>query len=39
MNIINASCFANFSEYGDEKWPTQFTALPRIGDFVESEGG
>jgi hypothetical protein len=33
---IPGYCFTNLDEYKRLKWPTQFVAVPREGDLVES---
>jgi len=37
--MIEAHCRTNIDGYQMEKWPTQFVALPRLGDSVQSENG
>jgi hypothetical protein len=39
MNIINGKCRTNLDEYQNHEWPTQFVAVPRIGERVESIDG
>jgi hypothetical protein len=37
--IIHGRCFTNLEEYGRERWPTAFVAVPRIGERIEAESG
>lgn len=37
--MIEAACRTNLDDYQREKWPTEFVALPRLGDWVEAESG
>ena len=37
--MIEAHCHTNIDGYQMEKWPTQFVALPGIGDRVQAESG
>ena len=37
--MIDAYCRTNLDDYKREQWPTQFAAVPRIGERVQSSGG
>lgn len=36
MNYIEGYCHTNLDEYRRLSWPTQFVAVPRLGERVES---
>jgi hypothetical protein len=35
--MIKAICRTNFDEGKRRKWPTEFAAVPRVGDYVRDE--
>jgi hypothetical protein len=35
--MIIGSCHTNLDDYDREEWPTQFVAVPREGEWVESK--
>jgi len=37
--MISAICFTSLYDYRFENWPTEFVAVPRIGDRVCAESG
>ena len=32
--MIRGHCFTNMDRYKHERWPEEFAALPRVGDWV-----
>lgn len=36
---IRAECFTNLDDFRLAEWPTEFVALPRVGDYVEAIDG
>lgn len=37
--MIKGKCFSNDESVANEKWPTTFVAVPRVGDRVRSLNG
>ena len=37
--MINGWCFTNVDKARDKIFPKKFVAVPRVGDYVESEDG
>lgn len=37
--MIKGCCVTNLDGYAVEKWPSEFAAVPRVGEWVEAESG
>ena len=37
--MIKGTCYTNLDNYQRTKWPTEFVEVPKIGSFIESDGG
>ena len=37
--MIRGKCHTSIDEFRSVKWPENFVAVPRIGEFVEDESG